>query len=364
MATRIRGGSIASSASCATPIRRSTSSRTTSCSSRRASRGGRPPDTDVHVRSRTFEDRQQGLPAVYSRLRLAATPIRTAGSPTAAISASPPRRLQSRAVRVGYAFEHRFNKVLAVPAEPALPDATTISPRPRDEGLLPDLAEARTLDELCVFGHSKILALDNQVQADFATGPLIHKVLAGFDYFDLQSLYRLSQRVGIAPIDCLAPRLQHRAPPGSLPPFILRTDRAEAGRHLPAGPGQARSLDVDADRTARPGQLGIRQPGLFPARRPLSRATTRPDTGRVGLNYLFDIGLSPYANYSTSFTPNIGADLSRQLLQADHRRGRGSRRQVQAGRVQLHGHGGRLRDQAEGRTHPQSAQSAVQRADR
>ena len=32
--------------------------------------------------------------------------------------------------------------------------------------------------------------------------------------------------------------------------------------------------------------------------------------GRVGLNYLFDFGLSPYVSYSTSFTPNLGADLA------------------------------------------------------
>ena len=33
-------------------------------------------------------------------------------------------------------------------------------------------------------------------------------------------------------------------------------------------------------------------------------------TGRVGLNYLFDVGLSPYVSYSTTFTPNLGADLA------------------------------------------------------
>jgi iron complex outermembrane recepter protein len=40
---------------------------------------------------------------------------------------------------------------------------------------------------------------------------------------------------------------------------------------------------------------------------------TRDDTattGRVGLNYLFDFGLSPYVTYSTTFTPNLGADLA------------------------------------------------------
>src|SRR5262249_44305900 len=45
---------------------------------------------------------------------------------------------------------------------------------------------------------------------------------------------------------------------------------------------------------------------------PKAGVYTRNDsaqTGRIGLNYLFDIGLSPYVSYSTSFTPNLGADL-------------------------------------------------------
>jgi iron complex outermembrane receptor protein len=44
---------------------------------------------------------------------------------------------------------------------------------------------------------------------------------------------------------------------------------------------------------------------------PLAGNYSREDsaqTGRVGLSYLFDFGLVPYINYSTSFTPNLGAD--------------------------------------------------------
>src|SRR5262249_25070640 len=37
------------------------------------------------------------------------------------------------------------------------------------------------------------------------------------------------------------------------------------------------------------------------------RRTDSAQTGRVGLNYLFDFGLAPYINYSTSFVPNTGA---------------------------------------------------------
>ena len=45
-------------------------------------------------------------------------------------------------------------------------------------------------------------------------------------------------------------------------------------------------------------------------------AENSAQTGRVGLNYLFDVGLSPYVSYATSFTPNLGADQRRQVVQA------------------------------------------------
>ena len=48
------------------------------------------------------------------------------------------------------------------------------------------------------------LAVDNQLQADFATGPLLHKVLLGLDHFDLKAGtdYRSAF---IAPIDAYNP---------------------------------------------------------------------------------------------------------------------------------------------------------------
>ena len=78
--------------------------------------------------------------------------------------------------------------------------------------------------------NAKNLALDNQIQADFATGPLVHKVLAGFDYFDLRA-YTDYRSAGIAPIDAYAP-VYNTVPPSfaSLPPFIL----APTSRSRPA----------------------------------------------------------------------------------------------------------------------------------
>src|SRR5262249_38141914 len=144
---------------------------------------------------------------------------------------------------------------------------------------------------------------------DFATGPLIHKVLVGFDYFNLWSNtdYRTSP---IAPIDAYAPVYNTVAPSfASLPSFILRDDRLiQAGLYA--------QDQVRLDRwtlTVSGRQDWASSDFTSKAFYPLAGHYSRDDaaqTGRVGLNYLFDVGLSPYVSYSTSFTPNLGADLA------------------------------------------------------
>ena len=208
---------------------------------------------------------------------------------------------------VGYAFEHRFDNNLQFRQNLRYTNVDNDLASVRTEGMVTDRLVARTYNY--VKANAKNLALDNQIQADFATGPLVHKVLAGFDYFDLRA-YTDYRSAGIAPIDAYAPVYNTAAPPfASLPPFILRTDQQkQAGIYL--------QDQVKLDRwtltlTGRRDQA--RTEFDSQAFYPLAGHYTRDDaatTGRVGLNYLFDIGLSPYANYSTSFTPNLGADLA------------------------------------------------------
>jgi iron complex outermembrane receptor protein len=208
---------------------------------------------------------------------------------------------------VGYAFEHRFDNNLQFRQNLRYTDVSNNLASVRTEGMLTDRLVLRTYNY--VKANAKNLALDNQVQVDFATGPLIHKVLAGFDYFDLRANtdYRSA---GIAPIDAYAPVYNTAAPPfASLAPFILRNDQqTQAGLYL--------QDQVKLDRwtltlTGRRDQARTEFDSL--AFFPLAGSYKRDDTattGRVGLNYLFDVGLSPYVNYSTSFTPNLGADLA------------------------------------------------------
>ena len=297
-----------------------------------------------------------------SPARSRSCPIRTVASPTAAISACPdPTATSSSSSRSAMRSSTASTTICSSARTCATPTSTTISPRSAPKAWSADRLVARTYNY--VKANAKNLALDNQFQADFATGPLVHKVLAGFDYFDLRAYtdYRSRRH---RPDRRLRSGLQHAAPPfASLPPFILRTDQQnQTGIYL--------QDQIKLDRwtltlTGRQDRASTEFDSQ--AFYPLAGHYTRDDTattGRVGLNYLFDFGLSPYANYSTSFTPNLGADLRGQLLQADHGRRRRSRRQVQACRLELHGHGGRLRHQAEGCSHPQPAQSALQRADR
>jgi iron complex outermembrane receptor protein len=207
---------------------------------------------------------------------------------------------------VGYAFEHRFDNNLQFRSNFRYFDVSQNLTGVRSEGLLPDFRTAlRSINY--VNSTSQNVALDNQVQADFATGPLIHKVLAGFDYQRQASTsnYKFSM---ISPIDAFAPVYGSPVPPAStLAPFIdSETTAKQAGIYL--------QDQVKLDRwtltlTGRQdwAEADTISKGLFPAPGTYLQ-NDKASTGRVGLNYLFDVGLSPYVNYSTSFVPTSGTD--------------------------------------------------------
>jgi iron complex outermembrane receptor protein len=211
---------------------------------------------------------------------------------------------------VGYAFEHHFNNYLQFRQNVRYTDASNDLQSVRSEGMLTDRLVSRSYNY--VLARAKNFAIDNQIQADFATGPLTHKVLAGLDYFDLRANtdYRQQFAFTFTPIDAYAPVYNAVPQPfGQAFPFILRTDQQkQLGVYLQDQIKLDRwTLTVTGRRdratTEFDSQAFYPAPGHY----------TRDDaatTGRVGLNYLFDIGLSPYVSYSTSFTPNLGADVA------------------------------------------------------
>lgn len=208
---------------------------------------------------------------------------------------------------IGYAFEHRFDSGIQFRQNLRYTEVSNDLASVRTEGMLTDSLVSRTYNY--VKANAANVALDNQLQADFATGPLVHKVLVGVDYFDLwaHTDYRTTP---IVPIDAYDPVYNTAVPSfSSLSPFILRDDsQTQAGLYAQD------QVKLDRWTLTMSGRqdwasTDFTSLSIYPPAGNYTRNDSA-QTGRVGLNYLFDVGLSPYVSYSTSFTPNLGADSS------------------------------------------------------
>lgn len=221
---------------------------------------------------------------------------------------------------IGYEFLHRFDNNLQFRQNVRYMEVTNDLASVRSEGMFSPIfppTPASTSNSLVtrtynyVWAEAKNLTIDNQLQADFRTGPLTHKVLVGFDYLN-QTGSTDYRTAGIAPIDAYNPVYGAAVPAAStLTPFILSDSKInQAGIYL--------QDQVKLDRwtlslTGRQDFVNTRLTSYasWPPKGVYQRSDSA-QTGRVGLNYLFDGGLSPYVSYSTSFVPNTGAGLDGQ----------------------------------------------------
>lgn len=156
--------------------------------------------------------------------------------------------------------------------------------------------------------HMNTFALDNQLQADFNTGPLSHKLLTGVDY--------TWQEADITRWRIQGPNLNIYNPIYGQP--VTR-------------PTQANSIgSINYDQNIE--QLGayiqdqikfddhwiLTAGGRYDYVRNdldnyVGASTNQKDnafTGRLGLTYVTEFGLAPYVSYAESFAPNTGLDSS------------------------------------------------------
>lgn len=228
---------------------------------------------------------------------------------------------------IGYEFKHRFNEVLefrqnmrvaSVDIEMfSMRNAGTLCPVAGGHaacylpGVVPpvDPAQRITLrDANFVGGSTKNFAIDNQLQADFSTGWLRHKVLAGIDYqtTKIDTDYRGS--FPGFPIDVYNPVYGATPLPtkAGLIPFInTSTNKDQLGFYLQD------QIKLDRWNLVLTGRHD--RATAETANRLANVIVPQDDsafTGRVGLNYVFDIGLAPYISYSTSFEPVAGLSLT------------------------------------------------------
>lgn len=152
------------------------------------------------------------------------------------------------------------------------------------------------------FEDQNTLTIDTQLQGDFETGPLTHKLLVGLDYRRFHQ--NNTTEFGNAPsLDLLFP--VYGQPVTGAPWYVSVVE------------GTVNQTGLYAQDQVRYGKwlltAGLRQDW---ASTDSTTATNFGDTvqdqtdsaltGRIGLTYLFDNGIAPYASYSTSFEPVIG----------------------------------------------------------
>ncbi|MBS0221419.1 MAG: TonB-dependent siderophore receptor [Proteobacteria bacterium] len=203
----------------------------------------------------------------------------------------------------GYQFEHRFNDAVTVRQNLRYASVDTRLESLAGAGLQPNLFTLNRLVYL-VPQTARNFTMDNQAQVKFATGPLSHKMLLGFDY-----VYSgVNTQQGLGP----APPLQNifnpvYGQPVTVPNITVSTlqKQNQYGLYLQD------QIALDRWRLTLSGRHDWVDTTTedYMAHTVSGQAATA-FSGRVGLNYVFDIGLSPYVSYSSSFQPTIGTTFS------------------------------------------------------
>lgn len=231
------------------------------------------------------------LPAVGTVL-----PSATGRIPTNFFPGEPSfERFSRNLASIGYAFDHRFNEVWSFRSNfrylDGVQDFATVSARS---------VSGTTLTRGSVYSreHLRTLAVDNQLEANFTTGILQHKVLIGTDYQQGLSDRGLGQGN--------APSINYLNPVYDVPvamPTLSWLDQYQ--RQL----GFYAQDQIKLDRFVM--LLGGRFDSANTSQ--ITRATgaraNQADTawtGRAALLYRFDSGFAPYVSVSTSFDPVSG----------------------------------------------------------
>ena len=153
-----------------------------------------------------------------------------------------------------------------------------------------------------------ILSIDTQLDGQLSTGALDHDLLFGVDYknyrIDAKTAYAFA---GATPIDVYNPvygqafpALTFAGTPTSMHQLgLYAQDQVSLDNWILTLNGR---YDV-ARTTVQSSPSVTRDEGVF--------------TGRAGLGYQFDNGLTPYVSYATSFNPSLNTDKAGALLNSE-----------------------------------------------
>ncbi|THF67322.1 TonB-dependent siderophore receptor [Pseudothauera nasutitermitis] len=149
--------------------------------------------------------------------------------------------------------------------------------------------------------HSKGFSADTNLLYALETGAVAHMLLGGFDY--QKTDIELASATGtVGPLDLYAPVY------GS--PVVIgeRTPNSESGRIQSGVYLQDQMFWNNWTLTAGLRHDWARTRTVALRSNTRTSESTEATTGRIGVTYLFDSGVAPYASYSTSFVPSSGED--------------------------------------------------------
>lgn len=204
-------------------------------------------------------------------------------------------KLEQRQWTLGYEFEHRFNDTFTFQQNLRYGQVNTTNQylEPTDAG------DGHTLnrDAIGVYEDMSSLSTDTRLVSRFDTGALRHTLVSGWDY----ALVETSLLYAMGP----GPSLDRHAPDYHQPVARPSDPLAdEDGLEHRSGVYLQDQLEIDRWRLS----AGLRRDFVHVRRSNNLADTNRKDTdsattGQLGVLYLFDNGIAPYASYATSFLP-------------------------------------------------------------
>ena len=201
---------------------------------------------------------------------------------------------------LGYQLEHRFNDVVSARQNFQYLDSVVDSGQVYQYGYLPG---TDNLDRYYTGADEALHAwsVDNQLQFEFATGEVAHTLVTGLDYQRRKTKVAYDAGYGLAPVNpftgaegAAAPVFYHQYDEAR---FLEQTglyvqDLISLGNWRLSLGARQDWVDMDFEQTR--SMYGNQA----------DDARIDQFSGRVGLLYAFDNGLSPYASFSQSFNPN------------------------------------------------------------
>lgn len=224
-----------------------------------------------------------------------------------------------RQAMVGYELEHDLDENWTIRQNARLAGVAL------DEQYLYTYGNLNAANELdrAAFQHSTDIltfTIDNQIAGTVSTGPIEHSLLAGLDYKTVNfgsvqgSDSTFFSAVRVPRINVLNPTYGVANPIISTyadDKIALRQlgiyvqDQMRLGNLIATVNGRYDSVGITLDNNLAGTSVSSTE-GAF--------------TGRVGLGYEFDNGLTPYASYATSFNPTIATNVANQLLPSERGR--------------------------------------------